>query len=55
MAKFNQDGNLIGRIGALAVLAGVAVLLCRLCGPAGVCPTGPGSCCFFSSDKPSSK
>ena len=43
----NQDRNLIGRLGALVVIALVVVGLGRLCG-GGVCPIGGRMCPIFS-------
>ena len=50
MDRYNADGNLIGRIGALACLAAAAVLLARILGLSGACPiaSGPGGACLFS-------
>jgi len=46
MSHFNQDGNLFGRLTALAVLVGMVVWVGRICGVS-VCPLG--SACPFSS------
>lgn len=42
--KINQGGNLIGRVGALAVIASAVIGLGRLCGMNGVCPFAGGPC-----------
>lgn len=39
MARFNEDGNLLGRVTALAVIVVAVVWVGRLCG-VDVCPTG---------------
>lgn len=45
MDKFNQDGNLLGRVGALAVIVAAVVGLSRLCGMGvGMCPLTGGHC-----------
>ncbi len=45
--NFNEDGNLLGRVLALALLIGVVVGVRRLaCGED--CPLGGGGCAFHS-------
>jgi hypothetical protein len=48
MSKLNSDGNLFGRLTALAVLVGMVVWVGRVCGVS-VCPMGSGLACPFSS------
>jgi len=52
--KYVADGNVIGRIGAIACLIAAAVLVGRLCGGGSVCPPG-GRCFTSSSDKPAAR
>jgi hypothetical protein len=41
VGKYFEDGNILGRIGALLFLAGMAFLLARICGVGAVyCPMG---------------
>lgn len=51
MSKFNEDRNIIGRIGALALLVAVGFGLHRLgCGTGEMCPImKTDSCCAGSS------
>jgi hypothetical protein len=46
----NQDGNLLGRLGALAVIVASVVALGRVCGlSASICPMSSSKMCPFSS------
>lgn len=48
--KLNQDGNVLGRIGALAVIVATVVGLGRVCGVStGMCPLYSGGHCIFES------
>jgi flavin reductase (DIM6/NTAB) family NADH-FMN oxidoreductase RutF len=49
----NQDRNLIGRIGALAVIVVAVVGLGRVCGMHASCPISGGRFCPFTSSTPS--
>lgn len=42
--KINQDGNMLGRITALAVIAYSLVSVGRLCGAPAQCPMSGGHC-----------
>jgi hypothetical protein len=48
MAKLNEDGNLFGRLTALAALAAVLVWVGRLSGVS-ICPIGACSSCPSSA------
>ncbi len=51
MTRFNQDGNLLGRVTALAAIVAVVVVVGRLsCGD--VCPATSG-CAFAAGQKSS--
>ena len=46
MDKINQDGNVVGRIGALAVIVAVAIGVAKISGVnLGFCPLLAGQCC----------
>lgn len=47
MSRFNEDGNLLGRVGAVALLVAAGFGLHRLqCGSGSLCPVmKSGSCC----------
>lgn len=47
MDKLNRDGNLLGRVCALAVIAVAVAGLSRVCGVE-VCPMSSGGHCVFS-------
>ena len=57
MSKFNEDRNIIGRVGALAVIVAVAFGLHRLgCGTGEMCPVmKTDSCCSGEAVKPAAK
>lgn len=52
MSQFNQDGNLLGRLGAVAVLVAAGFGLHRLnCGAGEMCPLmQTDSCCAGADD-----
>ena len=47
----NQDGNIIGRLGALAVIVVAVLGLGRICGMSGVCPLSGAKTCFMQGAK----
>jgi hypothetical protein len=50
MDKLNADGNFIGRLGALLVIAVAVVGLGRVAGMEGMCPVKAATgCCIFSA------
>ncbi len=54
MDKLNADGNLIGRLGALIVIAAAIIVLGRVCGMGEMHLLGQmkGCCLFETSAKP---
>ncbi len=53
MSRFNEDGNLLGRIGAVALLVAAGFGLHRLsCGSGEMCPVmKTDSCCAGAEDR----